>query len=130
MTEIKRYNSNTIWEKEVAYSRAIRFGNFIEVSGTTAVNEAEEIIGKNDAYLQAKFIFEKIEKSLKNLGGSLENVVRTRMYIVDENDWQAVGKAHQEFMQKAMPVASMLVVKALINKDLLVEIELSAYVPE
>ncbi len=119
------YSSGAHWEDIVGYSRAVKVGNIIEVAGTTAV-ENGEIIGKGDAYLQTKTILHKIEKVLQEAGASLENVVRTRMFVTDISQWEAIGRAHGEFFSTIKPAASMLEVKALIDPDLLVEIEATA----
>ncbi len=121
----KLISSGTKWEDIVGYSRAVRVGNVIEVAGTTAVN-GEEIIGKGDLYLQAKFIFEKIEKALKEAGGSFNDVVRTRMFVTDISKWEEVGKAHGEFFKTIKPVTTMVEVSALIHPDLLIEVEVTA----
>jgi enamine deaminase RidA (YjgF/YER057c/UK114 family) len=120
------YSSGAKWEDLVGYSRAVKIGNIIEIAGTTAINHENKIVGKGDAYLQAKFIFEKIRPVLENLGASYENVIRTRIYLVDINDWELVGKAHGEVFGKIKPAATMLEISKLIDPELLVEIELSA----
>ena len=117
--------SGTSWEEEVGYSRAIRVGNMVEVAGTTAM-DGGELIGKGDAYLQTKFILEKIAKSLQEVGASIEDVVRTRMYVTNIDEWEAIGKAHGEVFREIKPVATMLEVSRLIDPDLKVEIEVSA----
>ncbi len=120
-------SSASPWEDIVGYSRAVKVGNIIEVAGTTAM-EGEVLIGKGDVYLQTKFIFEKIEKILQQLGSSLTDVVRTRMYVTDISKWEAVGKAHGEFFSIIKPVATMLEVSRLIDEELLIEIEVTAIV--
>ena len=115
-------SSGTEWEKKVGYSRAVRIGNLIEVAGTTAV-DGEEIVGKGNLYAQTKFIFQKIEKALKEAGGSLNDVVRTRMYVTDISGWEQAGKAHGEVFKDIRPATTMIEVKALIHPDLLIEIE-------
>lgn len=121
-------SSNTKWENIVGYSRAVRIGNIIEVSGTTAIDEKGNIIGPNDYYLQTKYIFEKIQKALEQAGGKLSDVIRTRMYVKDILYWQEVAKAHNEFFNTIKPATSMVEVSSLIDDDLLVEIEASAVV--
>lgn len=125
----KRINisSGAIWEDRVGYSRAVRIGNIIEVSGTTAV-DGEEVIGKGDIYQQAKFIFGKIEAALKNSGASMSDVIRTRMYVTDISRWEEAGKAHAEFFSEIRPATSMVEVSRLIDADLLIEIEVTAVV--
>ena len=118
----KNINSGSPWEEIVGYSRAVRVGNIIEVAGTTAM-DGEELIGKGDVYAQTIFIFKKIEKALQEAGAELYDVVRTRMYVVDITQWEKAGKAHGEFFKKIKPVSTMIEVSGLINKDLLIEIE-------
>lgn len=119
-------SSGAIWEDIVGYSRAIKIGNVIEVSGTTAVDEKNVIQGINDPYEQTKYIIKKAEKALIELGSSLKDVIRTRIYTSDISKWEEIGRAHGEFFGKIKPVATMLEVKSLIDKDILVEIEFSA----
>ncbi len=123
----QKISSGTTWEDIVGYSRAIRIRNTIEVAGTTAM-DGNDVVGKGDAYLQAKFIFSKIEKAITELGGCLDDVVRTRMYVTNIDDWEAIGQAHGAFFRKTKPVATMVEVSRLIHPDLLVEIEASAIV--
>lgn len=118
-------SSGTSWETIVGYSRAIRVNNIIELAGTTAM-DGDEIIGKGDLYLQTKFIFSKIQKALVQLGASLNNVVRTRMFVTNIADWQQAGKAHGEFFSNSKPMATLLQVAKLIDNDLLIEIEVTA----
>ena len=117
--------SGSPWEDIVGYSRAVRVGNIIEVAGTTAT-DGDLPVGKGDLYLQTKFIFAKIEKALEQLGASLKDVVRTRMYVTNIADWEKAGKAHAEFFAAIKPVATMVEVSRLIHDDLLVEIEVTA----
>ena len=90
--------TGTKWEYVVGYSRAVRIGNIIEVAGTTAVDESGEVVGQNDPYEQTKYVLSKIEKALIQAGGSLEDIIRTRMYVVDINQWGEIGRAHGEFV--------------------------------
>ncbi|MCG8320910.1 MAG: RidA family protein [Cytophagales bacterium] len=121
----RNISSGAEWEDMVGYSRAVRIGNQIEVAGTTAVVNGE-VVGVNDPYLQTKCILQIIQKALEEAGASLEDVIRTRIFVVNMDHWQAVGKAHGEFFKEIKPAATMIGVKSLINKDLLVEIEAAA----
>ncbi|QQS36160.1 MAG: RidA family protein [Ignavibacteriales bacterium] len=124
---MKRTNisSGAKWEDIIGYSRAVKIGNVVEVSGTTAV-DGEKIIGEDDVYLQTKFIIQKISKVLEDAGASLKDVVRTRIFITDISRWEEAGKAHGEFFKEIKPAATMVEVKALIDPKLLVEIEATA----
>ena len=117
--------SGSPWEDIVGYSRAVKVGNIIEVAGTTAM-DGDMLVGKGDVYAQTKFIFKKIEKALQQLGGSLNDVVRTRMFVINIDEWELAGKAHGEFFASIKPVATMVEVKRLINEELLIEIEVTA----
>lgn len=121
------YSSGAKWEDIVGYSRAVKVGNVIEVAGTTAVEDGV-LIGKNDAYLQTKIILQKIEKVLQEAGASLENVVRTRVYVTDISRWEEVGRAHGEFFRNIKPASAMIEISALIDPEMLVEIEVTAMV--
>ncbi|MBS1509903.1 MAG: RidA family protein [Bacteroidetes bacterium] len=120
-------SSGSPWEDIVGYSRAVRIGNVIEVAGTTAM-DGDILIGKGDIYAQAFYVFQKIEKALQQAGATLNDVVRTRTFVTDISQWEAVGKAHGEFFKTIKPVATMVEVSRLINDDLLVEIEVTAIV--
>ena len=121
------FSSGAKWEGIVGYSRAVKVGNVIEISGTTAV-DGEEIIGKGDVYAQAVFIFQKIEKVLQEAGSSMKDVIRTRMYVTDISKWEDAGKAHALFFKEIKPATTMVEVSKLINDDLLIEIEVSAVI--
>ncbi len=121
------YASGAKWEDIVGYSRAVKIGNMIEVSGTTAIEDGL-LIGKGDAYLQTKIILHKIERVLQDAGASLENVVRTRIYVTDISRWEEVGRAHGEFFRHIKPASAMVEVSALVDPDMLVEIEATAVV--
>ena len=120
-------SSGAPWENIVGYSRAVRVGNHIEISGTTAV-EGDKVIGKGDVYAQTIFIFQKIEKVLLEAGSSMEDVVRTRMYVRDISKWEDVGKAHALFFREIKPATTMIEVNRLINDELLIEIEVTAII--
>ena len=128
---MKRVNisSGAVWEDLVGYSRAVRIGNQIEISGTTSV-DGETVMGKGDLYFQTIFIFQKIEKILTEAGASINDVVRTRMYVTDISKWEEAGRAHSEFFKDIKPATSMIEVSRLINPELLIEIEVSAIIQE
>ena len=114
------------WETKVGYSRAVRVGNIIVVAGTTATDSQGNVIGKDDAYTQTKVILEKIGQSLREAGGSMKDVVRTRMFTTDISRWDEIGKAHGEVFGSVRPASTLVEIKALITKDALVEIEVEA----
>jgi enamine deaminase RidA (YjgF/YER057c/UK114 family) len=120
------YSTASEWESKVGYSRAVKIGNYIEVSGTVALDENNLVIGEKDAYLQTKFILQKIETTLIKAGATLKDVVRTRMFVTDIGNWQEVGRAHGEFFKDVNPCTTMVEVKALIAPQFLVEIEATA----
>lgn len=124
----KNISSGTAWEQRVGYSRAVRVGNMVEVSGTTAVNEAGEVIGEGSMYEQAMFIFRKIEKALVACDATLNQVVRTRMYVTDISKWEEAGRAHFHFFRDVKPAATLVEVSSLVNKRLLIEIEVTAVI--
>jgi enamine deaminase RidA (YjgF/YER057c/UK114 family) len=130
MVKIQRVSSGTIWEDIVGYSRAIRVNSTIEVAGTTAVDENGNLVGPNDPYEQTRFIIQKAQKALQELGADLKDVIRTRIYTTDISRWEKIGKAHGEFFKDIKPVASMVEISSLINTDILVEIEFSAIIQE
>jgi enamine deaminase RidA (YjgF/YER057c/UK114 family) len=130
MRKRKNILSGTKWEEIVGYSRAVRVGNVIEVAGTTAVDEQGQVVGVNDPFEQTRFILSKIEKALVAAGASLEDVVRTRMFVTDIAAWEEIGRAHGQFFREIKPVATMVEVKSLISPELLVEIEVTAVVDE
>lgn len=124
----KRISSGAEWEDKVGYSRAVVAGKHIFVSGTTAMGEDGEVIGKGDIYLQTKQCILIIEKALKEAGTTLENVVRTRTFITNIDEWEGFGKAHQEFFGDIKPAATLVEVSKLIHPDLMVEMEVDAVV--
>jgi len=126
MGKRKKISSGAVWEDVVGYSRAVRDGSIIEVAGTTAVDEDGNIVGINDPYTQTKFIIQKAEKVLKELGCNLENVIRTRMYVTDISKWKEIGRAHGEFFGEIKPATTMVEVSKLISPEIVVEIEFSA----
>ena len=127
----KRINvqSGTNWEDTIGYSRAVRIGRLIEVSGTAAIDR-DRIVAPGDPYQQTRFIIQKIEKALIDAGGSLKDVIRTRIYVTNIKDWDAIGRAHGEFFRDIKPVTTMVEVKSLIDPNFVVEIEATAYLNE
>jgi enamine deaminase RidA (YjgF/YER057c/UK114 family) len=126
MQERQRYSSGTKWEPIVGYSRAVRVGTRIYVTGTTAWDENGNVMGPGDAYAQTVQCIKNIEKALNALGAGLEHVVRTRMFVTDISRWEEVGRAHGEFFREIMPCTSMVEVSRLIDSAMLVEIEADA----
>lgn len=120
------YSSGAKWEDIVGYSRAVRVGDTIEVTGTVAVDDNDTVVGKDDAYEQTRFIIKKIERVLEKAGGTLGDVVRTRMFVTDISRWEEYGRAHGEFFHTIKPCTSMIEVKGLIAPEYLIEIEATA----
>ena len=122
------YASGVVWEDIVGYSRAVKVGNIVEVTGTVAVDENNQLVGGDSAYEQTKYVISKIEQVLLRAGASLKDVVRTRIFVTDISRWEEYGKAHGEFFSTIKPCATMVEVKSLIDKSFLVEIESSAII--
>jgi enamine deaminase RidA (YjgF/YER057c/UK114 family) len=126
MLERKKISSGAKWEAIVGYSRAVKVGNRIYVTGTTALGSDGEIVGIDDAYEQAKQCLRNIESAVKRLGAGLEHVVRTRMFVTDISRWEEFGRAHGEFFRDIMPATTMVEVSRLIDPRMLIEIEADA----
>jgi enamine deaminase RidA (YjgF/YER057c/UK114 family) len=122
------YSSGAKWEDIVGYSRAVKVGNTIEVTGTVAVDEHNQVVGAGDAYAQTRFIIEKIAAVLQRAGASLSDVVRTRMFVTDISRWEEYGRAHGEFFKAIKPCTTMVEVSKLIAPEYLIEIEATAIV--
>ncbi len=124
----KNISSGSPWEEVVGYSRAVRIGNVVEVAGTTAM-DGDTLIGEGSVYEQTTFILQKIERALVEAGSSLQDVVRTRIFITDISLWEEAGRAHGMFFKTIKPVSTMVEVSALIDERLLIEIEATAVLP-
>ncbi len=126
--ERTNYSSGSKWEEIVGYSRAVKVGNVIEVTGTVASGDDGKVVGKDDAYTQTRYIYQKIEAVLNRAGAAMKDVVRVRMFVTDISKWQEYGKAHSEFFKEIKPCNTMVEVNALIEPDYLIEIEASAII--
>jgi enamine deaminase RidA (YjgF/YER057c/UK114 family) len=122
------YSSGAKWEEIVGYSRAVKMGNTIEVTGTVAVDENNQLVGEDSAYEQTRFILSKIASVLERAGAGLQDVVRTRMFVTDISRWEEYGRAHGEFFSTIRPCTTMVEVSKLISPEYLVEIEATAII--
>jgi len=121
-----KYSSSTKWEPIVGYSRAIRVGKVVQISGTTATDKDGKIVGVGNVEAQTVQVLKNIQRALESVGAKLEDVVRTRIYVTDITRWEEVGKAHGSFFKEIRPTTSLIEVKRLISPEVLVEIEAEA----
>jgi enamine deaminase RidA (YjgF/YER057c/UK114 family) len=128
--ERQTVSSGTEWERRVGYSRAVRTGREVHVSGTTATDEAGELVGESDPYEQTAQALRNVERALEEAGASAEDVVRTRIFVTDIEDWEEIGRAHAEVFGEVRPATSMVQVERLIDPEMLVEVEAVARLPD
>lgn len=126
--ERTNYSSGTRWEEVVGYSRAVKAGNVVEVTGTVAVDDSGNLVGAGDAYAQTKFILEKIAAVLQRAGSNMSQVVRTRLFVTDISCWEEYGRAHGEVFREIKPCTTMVEVSKLISPEYLIEIEATAII--
>ena len=128
LSDRSNYSSGAPWESIAGYSRAVRVGNIIEVAGTTAVDTEGQVVGAGDIGEQTAYIFNKIRNALNDAGSKMSDVIRTRMYLTDINDWEIVARIHGDIFSDIKPVSTLVEVSGLIDEELLIEIEVSAVV--
>tara|TARA_B000000557_G_scaffold246340_1_gene229366 strand:+ start:149 stop:556 length:408 start_codon:yes stop_codon:yes gene_type:complete len=128
LSDRSNYSSGAPWESIAGYSRAVRIGNIIEVAGTTAVDTEGQVVGAGDISKQTDYIFNKIRNALNDAGSKMSDVIRTRMYLTDINDWETVARMHGDIFSDIKPVSTLVEVSGLIDEELLIEIEVSAVV--
>ena len=128
LSDRSNYSSGAPWESIAGYSRAVRVGNIIEVAGTTAVDTKGQVVGAGDISKQTDYIFNKIRNALIDAGSKMSDVIRTRMYLTDINDWETVARVHGDIFSDIKPVSTLVEVSGLIDEELLIEIEVSAVV--
>ena len=128
LSDRSNYSSGAPWESIAGYSRAVRIGNIIEVAGTTAVDTEGQVVGAGDISKQTDYIFNKIRNALNDAGSKMSDVIRTRMYLTDINDWEKVARVHGDIFSDIKPVSTLVEVSGLIDEELLIEIEVSAVV--
>ena len=127
--EKQSVTSGAPWESKVGYCRAVRKGPFVEVAGTTAIQNGE-LVGKGDAFLQTQIVIEIMKKAIEELGGKLEDVVRTRIFVTNIKDFEQVGKAHGQYFSDIKPACTLVEVSALVDPEMLVEMEMTAIISE
>ncbi len=130
LSDRSNYSSGAPWESIAGYSRAVRVGNIIEVAGTTAVDTEGQVVGAGDISKQTDYIFNKIRNALNDAGSKMSDVIRTRMYLTDINDWETVARVHGDIFSDIKPVSTLVEVSGLIDEELLIEIEVSALVSD
>ena len=128
LSDRSNYSSGAPWESIAGYSRAVRIGHIIEVAGTTAVDTEGQVVGAGDISKQTDYIFNKIRNALNDAGSKMSDVIRTRMYLTDINDWETVARVHGDIFSDIKPVSTLVEVSGLIDKELLIEIEVSAVI--